>query len=136
MNQSKEMVRLAVEALDEKKGEDIKIIDIQGVTVIADYFVLASASNSSQTQALIDNVEEKLFKAGFECRQKEGNLSSTWVLLDYGDVIVHVFSKEDRLFYDLERIWRDGKVVGCVEELDRSGTQSDKKHIPKAPAIL
>ena len=110
------MVRLAVEALDEKKGEDIKIIDIQGVTVIADYFVLASASNSSQ--ALIDNVEEKLFKAGFECRQKEGNLSSTWVLLDYGDVIVHVFSKEDRLFYDLERIWRDGKVVGSVEELD------------------
>ena len=106
------------EALDEKKGEDIKIIDIQGVTVIADYFVLASASNSSQTQALIDNVEEKLFKAGFECRQKEGNLSSTWVLLDYGDVIVHVFSKEDRLFYDLERIWRDGKVVGSVEELD------------------
>lgn len=65
-----------------------------------------------------DNVEEKLFKAGFECRQKEGNLSSTWVLLDYGDVIVHVFSKEDRLFYDLERIWRDGKVVGSVEELD------------------
>ena len=118
MNQSKEMVRLAVEALDEKKGEDIKIIDIQGVTVIADYFVLASASNSSQPQALIDNVEEKLFKAGFECRQKEGNLSSTWVLLDYGDVIVHVFSKEDRLFYDLERIWRDGKVVGSVEELD------------------
>lgn len=114
------MVRLAVEALDEKKGEDIKIIDIQGVTVIADYFVLASASNSSQTQALIDNVEEKLFKAGFECRQKEGNLSSTWVLLDYGDVIVHVFSKEDRLFYDLERIWRDGKVVGSVEELFNS----------------
>ena len=118
MNQSKEMVRLAVEALDEKKGEDIKIIDIQGVTVIADYFVLASASNSSRDPGLIDNVEEKLFKAGFECRQKEGNLSSTWVLLDYGDVIVHVFSKEDRLFYDLERIWRDGKVVGSVEELD------------------
>ena len=118
------MVRLAVEALDEKKGEDIKIIDIQGVTVIADYFVLASASNSSQTQALIDNVEEKLFKAGFECRQKEGNLSSTWVLLDYGDVIVHVFSKEDRLFYDLERIWRDGKVVGSVEELERSLTKN------------
>ena len=130
------MVRLAVEALDEKKGEDIKIIDIQGVTVIADYFVLASASNSSQTQALIDNVEEKLFKAGFECRQKEGNLSSTWVLLDYGDVIVHVFSKEDRLFYDLERIWRDGKVVGSVGSWTKSGTQSDKKHIPKAPAIL
>lgn len=112
------MVRLAVEALDEKKGEDIKIIDIQGVTVIADYFVLASASNSSQTQALIDNVEKSSLKLALSACQKEGNLSSTWVLLDYGDVIVHVFSKEDRLFYDLERIWRDGKVVGSVEELD------------------
>ena len=64
MNQSKEMVKLAVEALEEKKGEDVKIIDIEGVSVIADYFVLASASNANQTQALVDNVEEKLFKAG------------------------------------------------------------------------
>ena len=61
MNQSKEMVKLAVEALEEKKGEDVKIIDIEGVSVIADYFVLASASNANQTQALVDNVEEKLF---------------------------------------------------------------------------
>lgn len=117
MNQSKEMVKLAVEALEEKKGEDVKIIDIEGVSVIADYFVLASASNSNQTQALVDNVEEKLFKAGYECHQKEGSMSSTWVLMDYGDVIVHVFSKEDRLFYDLERIWRDGKIVESVDEL-------------------
>lgn len=111
------MVKLAVEALKEKKGEDIKIIDIEGVSVIADYFVLASASNANQTQALVDNVEEKLFKAGYECHQKEGSMSSTWVLMDYGDVIVHVFSKEDRLFYDLERIWRDGKIVESVDEL-------------------
>ena len=117
LNQSKEMVKLAVEALEEKKGEDIKIIDIEGVSVIADYFVLASASNANQTQALVDNVEEKLFKAGYECHQKEGSMSSTWVLMDYGDVIVHVFSKEDRLFYDLERIWRDGKIVESVDEL-------------------
>ena len=65
------MVKLAVEALEEKKGEDVKIIDIEGVSVIADYFVLASASNANQTQALVDNVEEKLFKAGYECHQKE-----------------------------------------------------------------
>ena len=117
MNQSKEMVKLAVEALEEKKGEDVKIIDIEVVSVIADYFVLASASNVNQTQALVDNVEEKLFKAGYECHQKEGSMSSTWVLMDYGDVIVHVFSKEDRLFYDLERIWRDGKIVESVDEL-------------------
>ena len=106
-----------VEALEEKKGEDVKIFDIEGVSVIADYFVLASASNANQTQALVDNVEEKLFKAGYECHQKEGSMSSTWVLMDYGDVIVHVFSKEDRLFYDLERIWRDGKIVESVDEL-------------------
>ena len=117
LNQSKEMVKLAVEALEEKKGEDVKIIDIEGVSVIADYFVLASASNANQTQALVDNVEEKLFKAGYECHQKEGSMSSTWVLMDYGDVIVHVFSKEDRLFYDLERIWRDGRIVESVDEL-------------------
>lgn len=120
MKQSKEMVKIAVEALSEKKGEDIKIIDIEKVSVIADYFVLASASNTNQTQALVDNVEEQLFKAGYECKQKEGNNSSTWVLLDYGDMIVHVFSKEDRLFYDLERIWRDGKIVEKVEDLDAS----------------
>lgn len=103
--------------MEDKKGEDIKIIDIENVSVIADYFVICSASNSSQTQALVDNVEEMLFKAGYECRQKEGNRSSTWVLLDYGDVIVHVFSKEDRLFYDLERIWRDGKIMESADEL-------------------
>ena len=95
------MVKIAVHALEEKKGEDIKIIDINGVSVIADYFVLASASNLNQLQALVDSVEEELFKAGYECKQKEGNMTSTWMLMDYGDVIVHVFSKEDRLFYDL-----------------------------------
>lgn len=111
------MVKIAVHALEEKKGEDIKIIDINGVSVIADYFVLASASNLNQLQALVDSVEEELFKAGYECKQKEGNMTSTWMLMDYGDVIVHVFSKEDRLFYDLERIWRDGKVLESADEL-------------------
>ena len=96
------MVKLAVAALDEKKGEDIKVIDIKGVSVIADYFVLASATNTSQLHALVDSVEEKLYKAGYECKQKEGNMTSTWMLMDYNDVIVHVFSQEDRLFYDLE----------------------------------
>ena len=86
--------------------------------MIADYFVLASASNINQVQALVDNVEEVLYKAGYSCRQKGGNRSSTWILLDYGDMIVHVFSKEDRLFYDLERIWRDGKLLESVAELE------------------
>lgn len=111
------MVKIAVAALEEKKGEDIKIIDIEGITVIADYFVIASAANINQVHALVDQVEEQLFKAGYECKQKEGNMNSTWVLMDYGDVIIHVFSKEDRLFYDLERIWVDGKLLESVDEL-------------------
>ena len=96
---------------DEKKGEDIKIIDISGISVMADYFIIANGNSITQVQALVDNVEEKMNQSGFIMKRKEGNRSSTWVLLDFGDVVVHVFDNEDRLFYDLERIWSDGKTV-------------------------
>ena len=111
MDQEKEMVKLAIKALEDKKGEDIRIIDIREVSVLADYFIIASGSNANQVQARTDNVEEILGKAGYEPRQIEGYRSANWILMDYGDIIVHVFCREDRLFYDLERIWRDGKVV-------------------------
>lgn len=111
MEREKEMVRLAIQALEDKKGEDIRIIDIREVSVLADYFIIASGSNANQVQAMTDNVEEVLGKAGYEPRQIEGYRSANWILMDYGDIIVHVFCREDRLFYDLERIWRDGKVV-------------------------
>ena len=110
---SKEMVKIAYEALSDKKGQDIKIIDIQPVSVLADYFIIADGSNVNQVQAMADNVEEMLAKAGCECRQIEGY----WILMDYKDVIVHIFCREDRLFYDLERIWRDGKTFVDVNEL-------------------
>ncbi len=116
MREQAKMAKIAYEALEEKKGEDIKIIDISEISVMADYFVIANGMNMSQVQALVDNVEEKLHKAGFEMKRMEGNRSSTWVLLDFGDVVVHVFDSEDRLFYDLERIWSDGKVIS-VDEL-------------------
>lgn len=115
MSQSKEMAKIAYQALEDKKGEDIKIIDIQKVSVIADYFVIANGTNSSQVEALVDSVKEKLGRGGFEPQRIEGVRSSSWVLMDYGDIIVHVFSKEDRLFYDLERIWRDGNSVDVNE---------------------
>lgn len=111
MDQEKEMVKLAIKALEDKKGENIRIIDIREVSVLADYFIIASGSNANQVQAMTDNVEEILGKAGYEPRQIEGYRSANWILMDYGDIIVHVFCREDRLFYDLERIWRDGKVV-------------------------
>ena len=107
----KMMAQIACNAIDDNKGQDIKIIDIHNVSVIADYFVIASGTNSNQVQAIVDNVEEQLGRAGFEAKQIEGNRNSSWILMDYGDVIVHVFDEENRLFYDLERIWRDGKVL-------------------------
>ena len=107
----KMMAQIACKAIDDKKGQDINVIDIHNVSVIADYFVIASGTNSNQVQAIVDNVEEQLGRAGFEAKQIEGNRNSSWILMDYGDVIVHVFDEENRLFYDLERIWRDGKVL-------------------------
>ncbi|MDO4324412.1 MAG: ribosome silencing factor [bacterium] len=115
MNNSKEMVKITVKALEEKKGEDIKIINIEGISIIADYFIIASGTNVNQVQAMADNVQEMLYKAGYECRQVEGYQSGNWILLDYNDIIIHVFCTEDRLFYDLERIWRDGKLISKEE---------------------
>ena len=115
---SKEMVKLAVQALEDKKGEDIKVIDITGVSVLADYFIIASGTNKNQVQALVDNVDETLGRAGFEAKQIEGTRNSSWVLMDYGDMIVHVFDEENRLFYDLERIWRDGKELDISQFLE------------------
>ena len=115
----KMMAQIACKAIDDKKGQDIKVIDSHNVSVIADYFVIASGTNSNQVQAIVDNVEEQLGRAGFEAKQIEGNRNSSWILMDYGDVIVHVFDEENRLFYDLERIWRDGKVLEMDEFLGK-----------------
>lgn len=108
---SKEIAKLAIRALEDKKAEDIKVIDISEVSVIADYFIIANGTNRSQIQALSDNVEETLGRAQIPLKQVEGYDNANWVLLDFHDVIIHIFDKENRLFYDLERIWRDGKMV-------------------------
>lgn len=113
---SKEMAKLAIIALEDKKAEDIRVIDISEISVLADYFIIADGNNRNQVQAMIDNVEETLGKAGYTPKQIEGYQNANWVLMDYSDIIVHVFDKENRLFYDLERIWRDGKAIS-VEEL-------------------
>lgn len=114
-NTSKDMAKAAIEALADKKAEDIKVIDISEVSVLADYFIIASGSNKSQIQAMIDNVDEKLGRLGYEKKQVEGYDAANWILMDYKDVIIHVFDKENRLFYDLERIWRDGKQISLEE---------------------
>lgn len=108
MEQSKKMAKIAYQTLEDKKGEDIRIIDISKVSVLADYFIIANGSNESQVRAMVDAVEEELGKSGFTVKQREGYGLGSWVLLDFADIIVHVFDKENRLFYNLERIWSDG----------------------------
>lgn len=115
INQSKNMAKQAINALEDKKAEDIHVIDISEVSVVADYFIIATGSNRSQIQAMADNVQEVLGRAGYAMRQVEGYNTANWVLMDFGDVIVHIFDKENRLFYNLERIWRDGKVIEYTE---------------------
>lgn len=115
MTQAAEMSKLAIAALEDKKGEDITIIDISEVSVLADYFIIASGNSRNQVQALADNVEEQLGKAGFAPKNVEGYQTGNWILMDYHDVIVHVFDKQNRLFYDLERIWRDGRKLDVEE---------------------
>ena len=91
--------------------EDIEVLRIDEISVIADYLVIANGDNPNQIRAMLEQVEQRMDEAGYTSKRIEGNKNSTWILMDYGDVIVHIFSKEDRLFYDLERIWRDGEKV-------------------------
>nr|WP_297706159.1 ribosome silencing factor [uncultured Butyrivibrio sp.] len=108
---SKKMALMAVDALEDRKGDNIRIIDISEISTLADYFIIAGGSNINQVQAMADSVQEKLGREGFFTKNVEGYEAGNWILLDFGDIIVHVFDNENRLFYDLERIWRDGKNV-------------------------
>ncbi len=108
---TKKTALLAVNALEDKKAEDIRIIDISEISTIADYFIIADGSNKSQIQAMADNVSEVLGRAGVTVRQIEGYQNANWILMDFQDIIIHIFDRENRLFYDLERIWRDGVLI-------------------------
>lgn len=108
---TKEIALLAIDALEDKKAEDIRIIDISEISTIADYFIIADGSNKSQIQAMADNVSERLGRAGVTVRQIEGYQNANWILMDFQDIIIHIFDRENRLFYDLERIWRDGVLI-------------------------
>ena len=107
---SMKIIEIAVKALDSKKAKDIDAIKIGDLTIIADYFLIASGTSSTQVKALADEVEFKLSEAGVEPDHIEGRATG-WILLDYGSVVVHVFHEETRHFYDLERHWSDGEHV-------------------------
>ncbi len=112
---SKQITKIAFDALEDKKGVNIKVIDITEISILADYFIIVGGTNENQVKALVDNVEEELAKKNVMPKQIEGYNNANWVLMDYQDVIIHIFNEEDRLFFDLERIWSDGNLIDASE---------------------
>ena len=104
-----EAAKIAQKALDDKLAEDIQVLDLKGLSNIADCFVIASGNNVNHLRALADEVEQKLFKVGEKLHHSEGYNGGTWILLDFGNLLVHLFNKEERNFYSLERVWGDAK---------------------------
>ncbi|WP_425446601.1 ribosome silencing factor [Dethiothermospora halolimnae] len=102
---------IIVKGADDKKAFDIKTLKISGLTSIGDYFVIASGNSDRQVISIANEIEDKMHEAGYEPMNKEGYKTGRWILLDYGDIIVHVFHKEDREFYNLERLWVDAEGI-------------------------
>lgn len=113
----KEMALLLAQAMDSKKGKDIRVLETDGVTTLADYFVLCSGSSAPQLKALADAGEKAMKDHGILPHHVEGHRGGTWILQDYGDVVVHVFDKEARAFYDLDRLWADAKTIDLADVL-------------------
>lgn len=102
---------LAAHAAADKKADDVRVLDLREITLIADYFVIASGHNPQQVQAIADHVRERLADAGSRPLGVEGYAAARWILLDYGDVVVHVFHADERVYYDLETVWGDAAEV-------------------------
>ncbi|NPV73820.1 MAG: ribosome silencing factor [Pelotomaculum sp.] len=105
------VVNIAVKAAEDKKAEDIVVLDIREISIIADYFVICSGRSGPHVQAVVENIQEKLAEKGVRALRREGFREGGWVLLDYGDVVIHVFQEAERQFYNLERLWGDAQVV-------------------------
>jgi len=107
-----ELARYIVEAIADKKGEDVLLLDIRDISILADYFVIGSTTSERQAKAIIESVKREA-KQTFDVKPLhiEGEPADGWMLMDYGDVIVHLFTEEMRAYYDLEGLWRDGRVV-------------------------
>lgn len=121
-----EMLRTIIKTLDNKKAESIKAIKIIDLTILADYFVIANGTSTTHTKTLAEEVEYQLSQNGVEPNRTEGYNGSSWVILDYGDIVVHVFYKETRDYYQLERLWADGEKID-IERFLTEGDQIEDK---------
>ena len=118
---AQEKIKLMVKALDSKRGEDIQVIKIADLTILADYFVIVNGTSNTHARTLADEVEFQLSQKGIEPERREADTGNTWIILDYGDIIVHVFYKETRNFYKLEGLWADGEPVDISSLLTKEG---------------
>ncbi len=120
-----EIVKQLVCSLDKHKAHDIRVIQVTEITSLADYFVIAAGSSSTQVRALVDYAEMEMGQLGVHPLRTEGYQNSQWTLLDFGQVVVHVFQEETRSFYDLERLWKDGKEIDINSFLSDGGNDNE-----------
>ncbi len=116
-------LKIAVKAIEDKKGIDLVALDIRSVAAFADYFLICSGDSSRQIQAIADEVQQKLAAGGQRPAHVEGYNNAEWILMDYLDLVVHIFSRKARAYYDLERLWRDAQVLQPAEILDQSDSE-------------
>ncbi|MBF8982155.1 ribosome silencing factor [Lutibacter sp. B2] len=108
---SKETIKEMINAIDDKKGQETKVLDLKGISNFTDYFVIAHGTSNRQVKAIADEIEEKLESMGIFVNHKEGHNEGKWILLDYIDIVVHVFVEEERYFYNIERAWKDAEFI-------------------------
>ena len=120
----KEKLELIIRTLDKRKAEDIQAIRISDLTILADYFVIANGTSNTHVRSLADEVEFQLSQHGIEPERREADTGNTWIILDYADIIVHIFYKETREFYKLEGLWADGEQVDINEFVTAEGEQA------------
>jgi ribosome-associated protein len=125
-------LKIAVNAADDKKAHDLVILDISKITSFANYFLLCTGDSSRQMQAIADEIEKKLKENGLRPSHVEGYRNSEWILMDYMDIVVHIFSKNARIYYDLERLWRDGKKLDATLFIEKKEPRTVQRKAAKS----